>query len=745
MRYALALAGLFIVCAFQGMSQQFGDFQRVASLPVTKEGKTLQNAFAGGLNSIQPSSLDVDLDGFQDLVVFDREGDAFKVFLYREKGSGFEYVFDPAKAALFPDSAFSLAIFRDFDNDGRKDLFTHPAPDNAYLVLYRQTDSAAFVRVEGPLIFQRTTTSFIPLYSMPEEIPLIEDLDNDGDLDLVIPTESPTPSLFSLIRNYSQEEHGVPDKTDAWRLESKCYGKIQEYGYLYQRPISCPPLNMGNRGQRMDGGSTLLGIELNGDGKKDILISNTHVNDRLVALFNDSTGLESYINDSTIDYRFPHYDVPVAIGRLTMCHSVDANNDGKEDLLCGTNSLLTASLQGSDSASRHGIDWYYENTSSGGSPHFELQQKDFLTSTMIDVGARAHAAFSDVDGDGLQDMLIGREGSSVFGGEEYAGLTLYKNVGSETYPQFEWVTDSYTWWQQSEYPFEYFQFGAIAPAFGDLDNDGDDDLIIGRDDGKLIYLSNVPVGGVARFVLTQVNYKQIDVGSFAKPVLFDLNSDGLLDMVIGNQQGKISYFENKGSKSQANFNSNATIASLGQIDMAPLGGMASLDFTRAIGQQKLYAVAAGNKGKVFLYGPISNISQPFPLADSMGFEGSINAVKFQDLLGDGRPEMIISEMAGGTAIYTMEEDLNLLVREPVRTEVAIRCFPNPAQDKLYIEIPNLRGQAEVAIYSLQGQPLQKAHIAESRKELDIANLPQGAYIVLVKDARRQHSLCLIKQ
>src|SRR5690606_25386962 len=142
MRYALALAGFFIVCAFRGMPQQFADFQRVASLPVTKEGKTLHNAFAGGLNSIQPSSLDIDRDGFQDLVVFDREGDAFKIFLYRETENGFEYLFDPAKAALFPDSAFSLAIFRDFDNDGRKDLFTHPAPDNAYLVLYRQSSSS---------------------------------------------------------------------------------------------------------------------------------------------------------------------------------------------------------------------------------------------------------------------------------------------------------------------------------------------------------------------------------------------------------------------------------------------------------------------------------------------------------------------------------------------------------------------------------------------------------------------------
>ena len=51
------------------------NFTPATSIPVVIAGDTLPLAWTGGLNFCQFSSLDIDLDGTQDLLVFDRSGD----------------------------------------------------------------------------------------------------------------------------------------------------------------------------------------------------------------------------------------------------------------------------------------------------------------------------------------------------------------------------------------------------------------------------------------------------------------------------------------------------------------------------------------------------------------------------------------------------------------------------------------------------------------------------------------------
>ena len=111
------------------------------------------------------------------------------------------------------------------------------------------------------------------------------------------------------------------------------------------------------------------------------------------------------------------------------------------------------------------------------------------------------------------------------------------------------------------------------PAFGDLDGDNDFDLIVGMYNGKLYQFENtgsamepefVPVGRTSPF-------HQIDVGLKAAPVLADLDRDGEkrcpwfdepglhislagdLDLIVGQNIGKLFYFENKGSARQPEF------------------------------------------------------------------------------------------------------------------------------------------------------------------------------------------------
>jgi hypothetical protein len=94
------------------------------SIPVTGEGSLLlKYPWSGGLNAVQINTLDLNHDTKEDLVIFDRMGDLVLTFL---QGEG-EYVYAPEYEVLFPQGITNWLLLRDFNGDGRKDIFTGDA------------------------------------------------------------------------------------------------------------------------------------------------------------------------------------------------------------------------------------------------------------------------------------------------------------------------------------------------------------------------------------------------------------------------------------------------------------------------------------------------------------------------------------------------------------------------------------------------------------------------------------------
>lgn len=107
---------------------------------------------------------------------------------------------------------------------------------------------------------------------------------------------------------------------------------------------------------------------------------------------------------------------------------------------------------------------YYRNVGTPTDPRFELESDQWMG---IRVGRRSHPTFTDLTGDGLPDLVLGREDP---------GAVVFRNVGTREEPDFE---------EDPSFQIPLHPFG--APAFADLTGDGVQELVAGSASGGLTY------------------------------------------------------------------------------------------------------------------------------------------------------------------------------------------------------------------------------------------------------------------
>lgn len=163
-----------------------------------------------------------------------------------------------------------------------------------------------------------------------------------------------------------------------------------------------------------------------------------------------------------------------------------------------------------------------------------------------------HSAFDDLDDDNDVDVIVG-----AANGNDIDNLIFLRNTGSATLPFYT---------LENANVIGNVDINSYAiPALGDLDGDGDYDLLIGRGDGRLTHFENTGTATSPSLTLTSDFYKTIDVGLSAAPSLVDWDSDGDLDLLIGNETGRIAFWRNEGSPSS--FNPVLATSQLGGIQV----------------------------------------------------------------------------------------------------------------------------------------------------------------------------------
>jgi hypothetical protein len=719
---------LFITSFLFGKIPAQIQFIRHDSIEVYANSQQLLFPWAGGINYAQFSEIDFNQDGIKDLFVFDRAGNKITTYINNGTANQMDYVLAPEYIEQFPE-LHDWVLLRDFNCDGKMDIFTSYGSLNPGIAVWENTST-------GPALqFQAVTLSLESnmtpnstnqnqfIFISPYDVPAIRDIDGDTDLDILVFDNSGVYIVFH--RNMSQENYGTCDSLD-YRLESQCWGEITENTLNstlnLNNPCSDPPVNENIDASvlhSVHNGSCLECLNTDGDSDQDILIGDL-ANKHISYGRNDSNNTFSHIGG--VDVLYPSYNQTTEMNLFVCGYHLDVNNDGKQDILMCPNAANVSENFKSV--------WYYQNIGANDSVVLSFMQNNFLQDNMIETGQGAYPRFFDYDNDGDEDLFIGNYGyfsdSTLFP----AKIALYKNIGNATFPTFSLITDDFAGIHASN-----INFTSIIPAFGDLDGDGDADLVVGTGTGKLQYYRKDP-GPNDNFVLAQSNYMGIDVGNYAAPQLVDVDRDGLLDLLIGEETGVVNYYHNSGTASVPNF---VFVSGFwGSVNVQQPTFTTGFSIPYLWDNNGAYVLLVGSeRGWLYRYDNIDgNLAGNFTLTDSMyvsTHQGLRIAPWMADLNNDTIPDLIIGNYAGGVSFFKGTTPSS--VEDPASI-TTFNLYPNPAKENVTVvsNLPANELPATISIWSASGQKITETVMSFSSTSLDLTHFSKGVYIIEFRTA-----------
>ena len=234
--------------------------------------------------------------------------------------------------------------------------------------------------------------------------------------------------------------------------------------------------------------------------------------------------------------------------RANMWRYVDYDGDGDHDLIVGIGDW---SELGWDHAydnrgtwrngPLHGYVVFIENVGTQELPEYAPTPRRVMAGGGdVDVYGWPCPNFADFDGDGDLDLLCG---------EFLDGFTYFQNIGSRTEPRYATGNKLVA---STGNPLE-MHVQMITPTAVDWAGDGDIDLVVGDEDGRVALVENTGQlrGQLPVFHPPQYFQQQADTlkfGALATPYVYDWDRDGDQDILCGNTAGEIGWFENLGAE-----------------------------------------------------------------------------------------------------------------------------------------------------------------------------------------------------
>ncbi|HLE56539.1 MAG TPA: FG-GAP-like repeat-containing protein [Rhodothermia bacterium] len=595
-----AASGILTSCGMLGLSDSPKDersylVQLVVPFPVYDvRGKPYDQPFLGGVNVPRPQFVDIDDDGDPDLFRQEHPG---RVSFHENVGTPAEARFEWRSDQYGGLEVGDWYRFVDIDGDGDADLLTERRYSR---VRYYRNDGSAssplFVIAEDTL---RDVTGE-PVFSDRQNNPNVADIDCDGLHDLFIGRLDGSVTRYELDH---LDDMGIP----RFRfVEDRFQGIsiIAQFGSMH-------------------GANGLALFDVDSDGDLDFFWGDFFEAGLLLI---ENTGSCEEPNLRGEPLRFPLND-PVETSGYNVPVFADLDGDGDQDLVIGV-------LGGAFDPNRTSAEnlYHLRNDAESG---FKLVTRRFLN--MIDVGTESYPVLVDLDADGDLDLVVSNKIDPL--NPAASRLFVFRNTGSKVAPQF-----------QEETRIDLGAYYHYAPAFGDLDDDGDIDMLLGTWNKGAALFWNIGSREKPEFVEHMPSFVTLTRGSNSAPELADMDDDGDLDLLVGEASGTLNYYRNDGSRSIPEF----TLVSdeFEGIDVGRRSVPRLLDLD-ADGDLDL--VVASESGETFFYRNEGTPSEhAFVLDEARTIQLPFFAVPtFGDLDGDGDLDLVSGGDGGGLVYFEM--------------------------------------------------------------------------------------------
>lgn len=325
--------------------------------------------------------------------------------------------------------------------------------------------------------------------------PFYGDLDNDGDLDLIIASLS--ADRIEYFKNI-----GTPS-SPVFRKDTTMFSSIYANGTQFTNS------------------DYVALVDIDHDKDLDLVIGGFN---GMQLYWNGGDNTEAIWFRDTVTFSA----INTVIGTDAMPAFADLDGDGDEDLIIGIGESLFA-------GPTPGITMGFRNNGTPTTPTYVADNT--LVAGIPDLGLNSFPAFGDLDNDGDWDLIFGRDLQTML---------CYRNTGTKSAPVWTSssgvvsIVEANTYWK--------------VPTLADIDGDGDLDMTYGTSDGTLYQYKNIGSKTAPQYQLFTGYFQMIRTdGNAASVSLADFDKDGDVDMLSGDWLGGLQYFRNNGTATQPNF------------------------------------------------------------------------------------------------------------------------------------------------------------------------------------------------